>query len=76
MMNYCLGESDLEGGSAGKCFLYCEFGFVYKVIHIPSRTVAGDVLSERDKPIITQVNIVTSESDFCYFTYSLFATRD
>ena len=48
MMNYCLGESDLEGGSAGKCFLYCEFGFVYKVIHIPSRTVAGVVLREHD----------------------------
>ena len=44
------GESDLEGGSEGKCFLYCGFGFVYKVIHIPSRTmaVAGDVLRERD----------------------------
>ena len=48
MMNYCLGESDLEGGSEGKCFLYCGFGFVYKSIRIPRRTVAGDVLRERD----------------------------
>ena len=48
MMNYCLGESDLEGGSAGKGFLYCGFGFVYKSIRIPSRTVAGVVRREHD----------------------------
>ena len=36
------------GGSTGKGFLYCGFGFVYKSIRIPRRTVAGVVLRERD----------------------------
>ena len=42
------GRIKFRGRKHRKCFLYCGFGFVYKSIRIPRRTVAGDVLRERD----------------------------